>query len=94
MKRIKYTNTRGETVKIRLKTGFAILPGNGECILGELVDVPSFVQVAVDGPAQALVTDENGASVLQAAEEVPAPAPAPKKKKAAKKPAAKKQTEE
>ena len=80
MNRIKYTNTRAEVVKLQLKSGFAVLPGNSEVILGELVAAPTFVVVTQEGEPAPVVE----APVVEAA------AVTPKKKatkKAPKKPA-------
>ena len=84
MQRITYTNTRSTTVKLKLSTGYAILPGDSQIILGELVEAPSYVVIGEGLPPHVLGVDENSVSVMEApvveAPVVEAPVVTPKKK--------------
>ena len=90
MQRITYTNTRSTTVKLKLSTGYALLPGDSQIILGELVEAPSYVVIGEGLPPHVLGVDENSVSVMEApvveAPVVEAPVVTPKKKSTKKSP--------
>ena len=90
MQRITYTNTRSTTVKLKLSTGYAILPGDSQIILGELVEAPSYVVIGEGLPPHVLGVVENSVSVMEApvveAPVVEAPVVTPKKKSTKKTP--------
>jgi hypothetical protein len=90
MQRITYTNTRSTTVKLKLSTGYALLPGDSQIILGELVEAPSYVVIGEGLPPHVLGVDENSVSVMEApvveAPVVEAPVVTPKKKSTKKTP--------
>jgi len=90
MQRITYTNTRSTTVKLKLSTGYALLPGDSQIILGELVEAPSYVVIGEGLLPHVLGVDENSVSVMEApvveAPVVEAPVVTPKKKSTKKTP--------
>tara|TARA_R110000824_G_scaffold40466_2_gene121296 strand:+ start:637 stop:945 length:309 start_codon:yes stop_codon:yes gene_type:complete len=95
MQRITYTNTRSTTVKLKLSTGYALLSGDSQIILGELVEAPSYVVIGEGLPPHVLGVDENSVSVMEApaveapaveAPVVEAPVVTPKKKSTKKAP--------